>query len=64
MQANAFTSSFVGSKRTKIILHGDRGLFLSNLANRQTDKCRQMHLPPPLSAVKELKLSYMVTVGC
>ena len=38
--------------------------FLSSLANRQTDKCRQMHLPPPLSAVKELKLPYMVTVGC
>jgi len=22
--------------------------FLSNLANRQADKCGQMHLPPPL----------------
>ena len=26
--------------------------FLSNLANRQTDKRGQTHLPPPLSVVK------------
>ena len=26
-------------------------VFLSNLANRQTDKHRQKHLPPPLSEV-------------
>ena len=25
--------------------------FLSNLANRQTDRCWQTHLPPPLSEV-------------
>ena len=33
--------------------------FLSNLANRQTDKRGQMHLPPPLSEV--IKINRLVT---
>jgi len=32
--------------------------FLSNLANRQTDKRGQTHLPPPLSEVKRRRSSY------